>query len=69
MEIDKYYLPAALILVTFLQEEDDTATAIKLLRMIADVQPTSDLFMRIGDLYALRKEKLKAFQYYTDAIK
>lgn len=67
--MNKYYLPAALLLVSLLEEEDDTATAFKLLRMIADAQPSSELYTKIGDLCAVRKEKLKAFQYYTDAIK
>lgn len=68
LDLNKNYLPAVLLLVELLQEEDDTATAMKLLKRMVVVQPSSNLFTILGDICSNEKDTLKALQYYTEAI-
>lgn len=69
LKFNKNFQPAILALASLLVEDEDTLKAIELLRRLADFRPTSEVYTRIGEIYVQRNEGIKAFQYYTDAIK
>lgn len=68
LKMNKNYQPAILFLVTLLVEEGNTAKAIHLLRKLASVRPSSEIFAKIGDIYAERHERKEAIECYTEAI-
>lgn len=69
IELNKNYLPAVLLLVDYLQGEGDLVNATNLLKRTVAVQPTSQIFTYLGDLYTLQKDPLLALECYTKAIK
>lgn len=68
LKINKNYQPAILFLVTLLVEEGDTSQAIQLLRKLAAVRPSPEIYSKIGDIYAERQERKEAIECYTEAI-
>lgn len=66
--MNKNYQPAILFLVTLLVEEGNTSKAIQLLRKLAAVRPSSEIYSKIGDIYAERQEIKEAIECYTEAI-
>lgn len=68
LKMNRSYQPAILFLVTLLVEEGNTAKAIQLLRRLAAVRPSPEIFSKIGDIYAERQEKKEAIECYTEAI-
>lgn len=66
--MNKNHQPAILFLVTLLVEEGNTARAIQLLRRLAAVRPSSEIYSKIGDIYAERQEIKEAIECYTEAI-
>lgn len=68
LDLNKNYLPAVLLLVDMLREEDDTAGALKLLKQIIDVQPSTNLYTILGDVCNSERNTVQALHYYTQAI-
>lgn len=68
LDLNKNYLPAVLLLVDMLREEDDTAGALKLLKRIIDVQPSTSLYTILGDVCNSERDTAQALHYYTQAI-
>lgn len=68
LKMNKNYQPAILFLVTLLVEEGNTTKAIQLLRKLASVRPSPDIYAKIGDIYAERNERKEAIECYTEAI-
>lgn len=66
---DKYYAPAVLHLSELLVEDGNTSRALDLLKKLAEVRPSAEIFMRIGEIYTLRKERMKSYEYFTLAVK
>lgn len=66
--MNKNYQPAILFLVTLLVEEGNTSKAIQLLRKLAAVRPSPEIYSKIGDIYAERQERKEAIECYTEAI-
>lgn len=68
LKMNKNYQPAILFLVTLLVEEGNTSKAIQLLRKLAAVRPSPEIYSKIGDIYAERQERKEAIECYTEAI-
>lgn len=68
LDLNKNYLPAVLLLVDMLREEDDTAAALKLLKRMIDVQPSASLYTILGDISNSERDTAQALHYYTQAI-
>lgn len=56
-------------MVPLLQQEKDTAGAIKLIKKQLAMQPNSKLYSLLGDILSSEKDQAKAVEYYTIAIK
>lgn len=69
LDMDKNYMPAILLLVELLLDEDNTEMAIKLMKRVIVVQPTSELLSMLGEIYKSVNEPMKAVECYTKAIK
>lgn len=68
LDLNKNYLPAVLLLVDMLREEDDTTGALKLLKRMIDVQPSTNLYTILGDICNSERDTAQALHYYTQAI-
>lgn len=68
LKMNANYQPAILFMVTLLVEEGNTARAILLLRKLASVRPSPEIYAKIGDIYAERKQRKEAIECYTEAI-
>lgn len=68
LDLNKNYLPAVLLLVDMLREEDDSAGALKLLKRMIDVQPSTSLYTILGDICNSERDTAQALHYYTQAI-
>lgn len=68
LDLNKNYLPAVLLLVDMLREEDDIAGALKLLKRMIDVQPSTSLYTILGDICNSERDTAQALHYYTQAI-
>ncbi|XP_031621472.1 anaphase-promoting complex subunit 7 [Contarinia nasturtii] len=68
LKLNKNYQPAILFLVTLLVEEGNTSKAIQLLRKLAAVRPSPEIYSKIGDIYAERQERKEAIECYTEAL-
>lgn len=66
---EEYYLPAVLLMVPLLQQENNTAAAIQLIKKQLAMQPNSKLYSLLGDIVSAEKDRAKAVEYYTIAIK
>lgn len=69
LKMNKNHQQAILLLVTLLVEEGNTSKAIQLLRRLAAVRPSPEIYSKIGDIYAERQERKEAIECYTEAIK
>lgn len=68
IELNRNYMPAILLMLELYQEENDLNSAVRLLKRITAVQPTSQLFTLLGEIYS-EKEPMQALEFYTKAIK
>lgn len=66
---EEYYLPAVLLMVPLLQQENKTAEAIQMIKKQLAMQPNSKLYSLLGDIVSAEKDRAKAVEYYTIAIK
>lgn len=66
---EEYYLPAVLLMVPLLQQENKTAAAIQMIKKQLAMQPNSKLYSLLGDIVSAEKDRAKAVKYYTIAIK
>lgn len=69
LKFDKYYEPAVLNLAELLIEDGNTTRALELLKKLAEVRPSADIFIRIGEIYTIRKDRMKSYEYFTQAVK
>lgn len=69
MELNKNYMPAILLLVELLLDEENAEEAIKLMKRVILVQPTSNLMSMLADIYMSTNEPMHAVEYYTKALK
>lgn len=70
LKLDKYHESAILLLVTLLEDEENTSErAIDLLVTLVQVRPSSDTYRRLGDLYLTTNEPKKACENYVLAVK
>ena len=69
LEIDESYVPAILLLVDLLFDEEDYVTVIALLRSVVAIKPTSRLLTLLANAYVKEKDNMKAVEFYTKAIK
>lgn len=56
-------------MVPLLQQENKTATAIQMIKKQLAMQPNSKLYSLLGDIVSAEKDRAKAVEYYTIAIK
>lgn len=66
---NKYYEPAVQQLAELLVEDGNTTRALELLKKLAEVRPSAEIYMRIGTIYTLRKDRMKSYEYFTLAVK
>jgi anaphase-promoting complex subunit 7 len=70
LELNENYLPAVFMLAELLQDESDSAGAIKLLKKQISVQPNCKLHSMLGDiLINCDKDHTGALENYTIALK
>lgn len=68
LDLNKNHLPAVLALVEILRTEDDTSGALKLLRRMVEVQPSTNLYTILGDICNSERDTTQALHYYTQAL-
>uniref|UniRef100_A0A1L8DX41 Putative anaphase-promoting complex apc subunit 7 n=1 Tax=Nyssomyia neivai TaxID=330878 RepID=A0A1L8DX41_9DIPT len=68
LELDENYLPAVFMIAELMQEEGDSAGAIKLLKKQANVQPNSKVHSMLGDILVAEKDQSSALENYTIAL-
>lgn len=69
LKYNKYDEPAIHYLSGLLIEDGNTTRALELLKRLAEVKPSSEIYMRIGELYTIRQDRMKSYEYFTLAIK
>ncbi|GAB0099265.1 anaphase-promoting complex subunit 7 [Sergentomyia squamirostris] len=68
LEHDENYVPAILMMAELLQEEGDSAGAIKLLKKQAGMQPNTKIYCALGDILTADKDQNGALDNYTMAL-
>lgn len=68
LDMNKNYLPAVLLLVDILRDDDETASALKLLKRMVEVQPSTNVYTILGDICTSERDTAQALHYYTQAI-
>lgn len=69
LKYNKYYEPAVLNLAELLIEDGNTTRALELLKKLVEVRPSADIYMRIGEIYTIRKDRMKSYEFFTQAVK
>lgn len=69
LELNEYFLPAVVMLVDILQEEENnTAGAIRVLKKQLSVQPNCKLHVLLGDILNNEKDQQAALEQYYLAL-